>query len=136
MMRGANLLAVNGMATEGVVEGVRIWRPMLSHPKVGRGRYRPPRHRMPYIAQETRAQNALDDFASNMSCRALPQGPHPGLCTRVWSALLSGHHPHLEHPRVGAYGCHPPRHSTHETKVPNALDDMVGNICQALPAGN
>lgn len=33
LMRGANLLAVNGMAEEGIVEGVRIWRPMLPHPK-------------------------------------------------------------------------------------------------------
>ena len=33
LMRGANLLSVNGMNDEGVVEGVRIWRPMLSHVK-------------------------------------------------------------------------------------------------------
>mmetsp|Transcript_8200 Transcript_8200/g.20319 ORF Transcript_8200/g.20319 Transcript_8200/m.20319 type:complete len:618 (-) Transcript_8200:77-1930(-) len=33
LMRGANLLAVNGMSEEGVVEGVRIWRPMLPHAK-------------------------------------------------------------------------------------------------------
>jgi|TARA_B110000003_G_scaffold5494_1_gene5792 tRNA(Ile)-lysidine synthetase-like protein len=33
LMRGANLLSVNGMSDEGVVEGVRIWRPMLSHVK-------------------------------------------------------------------------------------------------------
>ena len=45
------------MAEEGVVEGVRIWRPMLSHPKVGLARCCPPRHMMPYITQETRAQN-------------------------------------------------------------------------------
>ena len=33
LQRGANLLAVNGMAAEGVVEGVRVLRPMLPHPK-------------------------------------------------------------------------------------------------------
>lgn len=34
LMRGANLLSVNGMDKRGVVEGVRIWRPMLPHNKV------------------------------------------------------------------------------------------------------
>ena len=33
LMRGANLLSVNGMSEDGVVEGVRIWRPMLPHAK-------------------------------------------------------------------------------------------------------
>jgi tRNA(Ile)-lysidine synthetase-like protein len=33
LMRGANLLAVNGMEETGVVEGVAIWRPMLPHSK-------------------------------------------------------------------------------------------------------
>lgn len=33
LMRGTNLLAVNGMNEEGIVEGVRVWRPMLPHPK-------------------------------------------------------------------------------------------------------
>ena len=33
LMRGANLLSVNGMGECGVVEGVRVWRPMLPHPK-------------------------------------------------------------------------------------------------------
>jgi len=33
LMRGANLLSVNGMDDKGVVDGVRIWRPMLSHVK-------------------------------------------------------------------------------------------------------
>ena len=33
LMRGANLLSVNGMSEEGIVEGVRIWRPMLPHVK-------------------------------------------------------------------------------------------------------
>ena len=33
LMRGTNLLAVNGMNEEGVVEGVRVWRPMLPHAK-------------------------------------------------------------------------------------------------------
>ena len=33
LMRGANLLSVNGMSEQGIVEGVRIWRPMLPHIK-------------------------------------------------------------------------------------------------------
>ena len=33
LMRGANLLSVNGMGEQGIVEGVRIWRPMLPHIK-------------------------------------------------------------------------------------------------------
>jgi tRNA(Ile)-lysidine synthetase-like protein len=33
VFRGAHLLSVNGMREEGIVEGVRIWRPMLPHEK-------------------------------------------------------------------------------------------------------
>ena len=33
IFRGANILGVNGMNEEGIVEGVRIWRPMLPHSK-------------------------------------------------------------------------------------------------------
>ena len=33
IFRGANVLGMNGMNEEGVVEGVRIWRPMLPHSK-------------------------------------------------------------------------------------------------------
>ena len=33
MFRGANVLNVNGMSDEGIIENVRIWRPMLSRPK-------------------------------------------------------------------------------------------------------
>ena len=33
VFRGAHLLSVNGMREEGVVEGVRVWRPMLPHEK-------------------------------------------------------------------------------------------------------
>jgi tRNA(Ile)-lysidine synthase TilS/MesJ len=33
VFRGAHLLSVNGMMPEGVVEGVRIWRPMLGNDK-------------------------------------------------------------------------------------------------------
>ena len=33
MFRGANVLAINGMSDEGIIENVRIWRPMLSREK-------------------------------------------------------------------------------------------------------
>ena len=33
VFRGAHLLSVNGMREEGIVEGVRVWRPMLPHEK-------------------------------------------------------------------------------------------------------